>query len=1238
MVKSFDKLASANADRVLRNWALVVTLAAISAEILQTLLVGHPFSFGFLPKAHWVDFLYFTGAFLGTPACVLWIGGKNLPVHRFLPICSVALGCALYIFQMLVNEGDGLYSPASVLCLVLGPLGILSAVVVVRSFFNPRESDAKRWMVLFLKIALLLDALSVVTASGLASNRLIFPATWDYIVYRLDDVHGNLANYAATLFSTAIPMVKALTLAVYGVLVFAFYAVVGIAIKRGEIERLHVWRTLIIPFALAFPLYAFLPLSGPVYTFFSGEFPNFMPNPAAVPISPVVIPPAYRNGMPSMHLTGAILVWMLSVAMRHRVATLMSSLLVMGTAWATIATGEHYFLDLVVALPYAAFVGTALIAPERLKGNCFVSFPIWVSGTFFVLWLLLMRSASTWLAHNTVIIKVLSSISITIALVVFWGWWGAARKNLHTVDPEAKISHLNEVLESAPRWIFGVFIASGFAGLIYEVVYAKALAITFGSTALASYTVLATYMGGMALGAWLGGYLADKSKNLLWTYAICEAIIGAYAALTPTLFSWIQHFYVYFSLDVAPDAPWLTPFRLVLGATCLSIPTVLMGATLPLMFKHLRNLGISSGRAIAPLYAANVGGAAAGSILAGYFLLPAVGRNGGTYIAAIFSFLIALYVLEKLKQPSHLLNSLILSPIPKNDYVAAPEYNKKIGIAAICTLFIGGAVTLGLEVNSMHLLAIVAGNSVYAFGLMLATFLAGLGLGSIVGERLMRHVSRIWLMAAAQCGIALTIALTAQLWDDLPAYFSSFSLYPISLSFSAREAIRALVCLCAMFPPAFFIGISYPVAMSLATDWLSPTGDAKGLGFASAINTFGNILGVVLVGFWLLPAFGSQNTTLILALVALSLGIFSTMLNSSNKNLSLRRSLVEKASAWIPAGLAVVSISFFPAQWNYDDLSSGSNVYFSEQNWGKIIDHAESVEGGLTTVAKNADGVSILLTNGKFQGNDSAGGEMIAQESFALFPLLHTAKRGSALVIGYGTGMTTKTFHELGFKKIDVAELSKDIVALANKHFSAINSRVSDAHGVSMHYTDGRNFLLTQTRKFDVISIEITSIWFAGAANLYNKEFYALAKKRLAEGGSLQQWIQLHHISSMDLIYAIGSVRSEFKYVWIYMRGGQGIIVASNDANAKNFPGEEFVFESKKDSNMELQPIRLKSHMLLSPAGVDNMILSFDPSMRALISTDQNLYLEHSTPKGNALRDVVDENASMLAGFEPIEN
>ena len=245
---------------------------------------------------------------------------------------------------------------------------------------------------------------------------------------------------------------------------------------------------------------------------------------------------------------------------------------------------------------------------------------------------------------------------------------------------------------------------------------------------------------------------------------------------------------------------------------------------------------------------------------------------------------------------------------------------------------------------------------------------------------------------------------------------------------------------------------------------------------------------------------------------------------------------------------------------------------------------------------------------------------MVAQESFALIPLMHTAQRNAALVIGYGTGMTARVLQDQGFAHLDVAETSRDIVVMADKHFSNINADISRHPAVKMHYTDGRNYLLTQSKQYDLISLEITSIWFAGAANLYNKEFYELASARLRPQGVLQQWVQLHHMRTIDFLYIMGSVRSVFKYVWVYVSGGQGIIVASNDdAALHNQAAMKKLLAGHTISDLKMTD--LPERLVAGPQQVDAFVARFDPELHFFVSTDKNLYLEYATPKGNAMRE-----------------
>jgi spermidine synthase len=274
-----------------------------------------------------------------------------------------------------------------------------------------------------------------------------------------------------------------------------------------------------------------------------------------------------------------------------------------------------------------------------------------------------------------------------------------------------------------------------------------------------------------------------------------------------------------------------------------------------------------------------------------------------------------------------------------------------------------------------------------------------------------------------------------------------------------------------------------------------------------------------------------------------------------------------------------------------------------------------------------------LLTNGKFQG--SSGGEVPAQIGFALSPLLHTSARASALVIGYGTGMSARVLADAGFRELDIVDLSADIVRLANRHFADINGRVSERPPARTYITDGRNFLMLQPRTYDVVSIEVSSIWFAGAASLYNREFYRLVKRRLAPHGVLQQWVQLHHIEIADILHILSSVRAEFGRVWLYLIGGQGMIIATNGPHAA--PTLRHV--EKIDGTPALKELLalvggsargLLETRVLDPAATDLFLSSFGMPAPYWISTDDNLKLEYSTPKGNAL----DGAASMSGNLE----
>ncbi len=1206
-----------------RLWSIVLLCMAFGSEIAYYLTFGDFLSVSLVKEQKNIEGFViqllhpFAGAaiFSSLAGWIPFEGKKN----RF----SIVVGFAVAAYLNILGEND--YHSFSVVYIVALPLGILLAWWAVKTALQARFQkqpipiEAK----IYFWVVIASYSLGVATHGILRIISILFPLTYDIHLWKIDAAFGNVGQAFALAADTLPSWGQSFTILVYSLLAVIFLPQIAWLIREKKNQSMHGWRTLVVPFFVAVVSYAWLPATGPIAAF-DGFYPNKMP--PMDQLGDVLMPvgQAPRNAMPSMHFSGAIWVFMVAAVFRQKIIFAIAAIFLLGTAWATLALGEHYVIDLVVAMPFAAALGLWLIDPPRRKhAPSWLHITHWLAASVFVLWMMLLRFTPVWLQNNLAFVQWFSALSVMLTVALLW-WhirmvW--QERDTQLVESAATTWTAPAVLPTeleGKRWLVGIFFFSGFAGLVYEVVYAKALGVTFGGTALAANTVLMTYMGGMALGAWWGGVLAERSQRPLYLYAVFEAAIGLYAVFTPFLFDSIQKLYVLLALDTPADAPVLTVLRMILGAAVLGVPTVLMGATLPLVFQCLRSLGIPTGRAIAPLYGANVLGAAAGALVAGYAILPSVGRNGGTMLAAAISLLVALFVIDKIKRHPGLFefSDGKAIQIPATLPVVSPP--KSQGMGGLLVLMIGGVVTLALEVVFMHLLAVVAGNSVYAFGLMLATFLLGLGLGSAAGERLMLRVERSILVLWAQCGIALTILLTAFVWDGLANYMGSFGYVqrPIPLSFSARELIRALVCALAMLPPAFFIGMSYPAAMGLAADWLAVKRfngqTARGVGLASAGNTLGNITGVLFAGFWLLPQYGSRNVLFGLALVALFLAVVMAWTASEQRGMH----------RFAPVGLMALALSLFPTQWNFTALSQGGNVYFYPQEWGEVIDHAESVEGGLTTVAQSElDGKPhlTLLTNGKFQGNNAEGGEMVAQESIALVPLLHTTERGRALAIGYGTGMTARVLQDQGFEKLDVVEISRDIVTMADKYFPNINAGISRHPSVVMHYTDGRNYLLTQSQNYDLISLEISSIWFAGAANLYNKEFYQLAARRLRPQGILQQWVQLHHMRPVDFLYIMGSVRSVFKNVWLYVSGGQGIIVAGNGDIAINERSAALqkLLDSHTISNLRMAD--LPSRLVAEPEQVDAMLQRYDRSMSLFVSTDKNLYLEYATPKGNAV-------------------
>lgn len=1066
-----------------------------------------------------------------------------------------------------------------------------------------------RWLMLLAVLFML------VPQAALSLTATLHPHTLDLLALRFDHLAGLTFGPTFLALADRIPAMRQVLDMAYGLTPLGFLAVALVQLRgrpQHVASALLVWVGMTICAMLA---YHFFPITGPKYVFGADHYAAALRDAANQPLDYVLVRNYPRNGMPSMHfgwmLAAAILWWQSRTgALSRALITTVAAL----TAVATLYNGEHYAIDLVVAVPFVlasiALCSTSVPWRSRAKrGTVLLGLACWLT------WVLLLRHQMPafierpWLCQ----LLLLATAGVVLAQVRWMRRFARDIRELGQPMPAVALPRNQQQLQ----WRFGLmFFVSGAAALVYQVLFAKELALVFGSTATATFTVLATFLGGMAIGSLIGGELAHRVKRPLVVYAFVEVGIALYCMVTPQLFEGIQALYVYLAQGTAADASSSLILRVALGAAVLLVPTALMGTTLPLLAQALGPSGGRLGSRVAWLYFANTAGAAFGALLTAYAVIPALGAQRTTFVAALLNLLVALGALELAKQA--FAASAPSAPVPDN--ATTREWSRTARMAALAALGVGGVLSLGLEVVYVHMLSIVAGNSVYAFGLMVATFLLGLSLGGEAARRLLARpqLDTALALVLSIIGLSLAVALGATMWNAIPEYFASYAKYPLARSFGAREAIRGMVCALVMVPPTVFIGASYVFAMDIATA-TSSAPKSRLLGIGAAVNTAGNITGVLLFGFVLLPALGGLGASQLIASAAVLLALF--VLVTAARTQLWRGALA--CSVALAAVIASTSVKL-----DYAALSSGANVYFYAQRWGEVIDHAESIDGGLTTVTrsehKDIGPVHTLLTNGKFQGNDALGGEMQAQIGFALAPLLHQDRRGAALVIGYGTGVTSRVFHEAGFASLDIAELSGDIVRMADHHFGQINQRVSQLPGVKLHVTDGRNLLLLSPQaKYDVVSIEITSIWFAGAASLYNKEFYRLAKSRMNPQGVLQQWMQLHRLTPIDLMQVMATLRSEFKYVSLYVMGSQGILVATDDAT-RAAPVAEAM--SKLEATPALAEVRriaartvlsMKDDVMLDAAGVDRFIKGLGVDGSIWLSTDDNLALEYSTPRAN---------------------
>jgi spermidine synthase len=681
------------------------------------------------------------------------------------------------------------------------------------------------------------------------------------------------------------------------------------------------------------------------------------------------------------------------------------------------------------------------------------------------------------------------------------------------------------------------FAASGCAALIYEIVWFHLLRLVIGASALSVGIVLAGFMGGMFLGSLWFARLISRERNPLRVYGFLEIGIGLFGILMPIVLPAVRFIYVglvgYGSLGIV--------FRALIAAVLLLPPTALMGATLPAVARRYAH-GRRGMSALASLYAANTIGAVAGCLLCGFYLLAVWDVWVATATAALLNFLVGWSALRLSRGENSVLKHSSVVPAPETAN-AMPQYGVRSIHVAIA---LSGLTALGAQVVWTRLLTLLFGATVYAFAIILATFLAGLGIGSAAAAYLLRRGhSASRGLAFTQVSLVPALLLAAYLLADVLPYGSP----PASTPIHALHALHVLRAVVVILPAAALWGMSFPFALAAAAVHGGDTGRSSGHVYAA--NTLGAIVGALAVSFWAIPTFGTRwaEQSLVIAAAISAATLFYRLGRGNSTNAgagglppglrglgSIRKSWSLSAAWPLAAGALAAAL-----------LPGPSNVFLAHGRYIWWVDPRDQYpyvsEGAASTVAVHIgpDGYRNFHVSGRVESTNNPNDLRLVRMLGHLSALAHPRPE-TVLVVGLGAGITAGALAQHPeVKRIVICEIEPR-VANAASLFSVENGSVLKDPKVQVVFDDARHFLATTREKFDIITSDPIHPWVRGNSVLFSREYYAVVRSRLNPGGIATQWVPLYETSEQAIQIQMKTFMDAFPdgTVWNSAANGKG--------------------------------------------------------------------------------------------------
>lgn len=726
-----------------------------------------------------------------------------------------------------------------------------------------------------------------------------------------------------------------------------------------------------------------------------------------------------------------------------------------------------------------------------------------------------------------------------------------------------------------------LFTLSGVSGLVYELVWIRLFSHLLGGTSYAISTVLAAFMGGLALGSRHYGRRADHCERPLLLYAKLEVGIALLSGLVTLILFGAPD--IYAAVGGRLPGPLLALLRVLITGALLLPPTFLMGGTLPVLSRVIVTRRDALGRGMGLLYAVNTFGAVLGCFLAGFTLIATLGLGGSTLLALLLNLAIAAAIwlidrgLSPLAVSAAYAESLLDEEAPAAKAPTGKSTAGKVPTAAeahrieldsrlLAWVFaLSGFASLGYELYWTRGLQHFLGNSTYAFSAMLTTFLLGLAAGGWLGGRLADRVaSPARLLGWVQLAVGTTAALTVLLlWRWLTAEGSGVWLNDRSLSWSAYLSRRFLLAFLVMAPTTLLTGMTFPLVNRIGIRSLAHLG--RGVGWLYFANTLGAIAGSLAAGFLVLPLLGARAALLATALLSAALGVLIHLGRA-------RRGAVEP---WLVGAAFAALLVATPILHR-----SGRSLLSDTQSTGDPVLFDREDHAGETRVYRKRTGDVHMSVDGHHIGGTEPA--LLRKEKIlAHLPMLLRPDAKKTLAVGLGSGVTLGTlalYDEI--EQLACVEIVPGVVEGARFFDQPARGVLRDPR-LELHVGDGVQYLLTTRQRFDIISSDSKlNPEYAGNAPLLSEDYTALCRDRLTENGVMVQWIAIH-LPLADVKVITRSFAAAFPHVALYWYDPYNLILAGSKAPLTLDLDAARRFLARPAIAADLEPLHLADPYLL---------------------------------------------------------